>query len=361
MKILEKIISIKNQYNNGYKYKKLNILGIKIKHKSGEQFFKEKRKIDKIRNNFTIDINKFSKKYKTNKIYPFLVNHISHIDEINEFLYSKLSYVDKKTFIEFLFKRYAQVEVIADNEKQKLDKIFKQIDKLLLARKNIYEPVEIESDIFNCGKKVIKFITGKENVEQIGEICACYNIVHSFILNEYFLDDFLPENGKVILDCGAAMGDTAIVFSKQYPDSKIYSFECIGKNIELLNKNLELNNISNVIPIKTFLASKTGKINIDSIEYDSISIDDYVKKNNINNIGLIKFDIEGAELEALNGGINTIKEHKPLLYIPIYHLETDIYEIPKFIYNLGLRTKFGLKWVEKRIWGVDCVLFCKFV
>ena len=221
--------------------------------------------------------------------------------------------------------------------------------------------VEKQSDIFNCGKKVIKFITGKENVEQIGEICACYNIVHSFILNEYFLDGFLPENGKVILDCGAAMGDTAIVFADQYPDSKIYSFECIEKNIELLNKNLELNNISNVIPINVFLSSKTGKINIDSIEYDSISIDDYVKKNNINNIGLIKFDIEGAELEALNGGINTIKKHKPLLYIPIYHLETDIYEIPKFIYNLGLRTKFGLKWVEKRIWGVDCVLFCKFV
>ena len=51
---------------------------------------------------------------------------------------------------------------------------------------NIFEPIEIESNISRSEKK-IKFITGKENVEQIGEICACYNIVHSFILNEYFL------------------------------------------------------------------------------------------------------------------------------------------------------------------------------
>ena len=358
MKLFEKIISVKNEYQNDHKYKKITVFGIKIKKKNKNKFYNEQRKINKIKNNFVKDVNNFIKHTKAYSIYPFLIKLYQNLNDINDFLYKKLTKKDKKLFIDFIFKRYANFDVISKKEKEKLDAIFQNVNKLLVARRNIFEPIEIESNISRSEKK-IKFITGKENVEQIGEICACYNIVHSFILNEYFLDDFLPENGKVILDCGAAMGDTAIVFSKQYPDSKIYSFECIGKNIELLNKNLELNNISNVIPIKTFLASKTGKINIDSIEYDSISIDDYVKKNNINNIGLIKFDIEGAELEALNGGINTIKEHKPLLYIPIYHLETD--EIPKFIYNLGLRTKFGLKWVEKRIWGVDCVLFCKFV
>lgn len=361
MSILENIISLKNEYHNGYKYKKLNLFGIRIKHKYGDQFFDEKQKIDQIRNNFTFDINKFSKKYKTNKIYPFLMKHIEHIDEINEFLYSKLSYVDKKTFMEFLFKRYAQVEVISDKEKQELDEIFKQVDKLLLTRKSIYEPVEIESDIFDGGKKIIKFITGLENTEKIGEICACYNIVHSFILNEYYLDDFLPENRGAILDCGAAMGDTAIVFANQYPNSKIYSFECLDEMSTLLKKNLELNNINNVIVVKTFLNSKSGTITIDNIEQNAVSIDDYVKENNINDVSLIKFDIEGAEMNALKGAINTIKKQKPLLYIPIYHLESDIYEIPKFINDLGLETKFRLKWVEKRIWGVDCVLFCKFI
>ena len=167
MSILENIISLKNEYHNGYKYKKLNLFGIRIKHKYGDQFFDEKQKIDQIRNNFTFDINKFSKKYKTNKIYPFLIKHIEHIDEINEFLYSKLSYVDKKTFMEFLFKRYAQVEVISDKEKQELDEIFKQVDKLLLTRKSIYEPVEIESDIFDGGKKIIKFITGLKILKKL--------------------------------------------------------------------------------------------------------------------------------------------------------------------------------------------------
>ena len=107
--------------------------------------------------------------------------------------------------------------------------------------------------------------------------------------------------------------------------------------------------------------SKSGTITIDNIEQNAVSIDDYVKENNINDVSLIKFDIEGAEMNALKGAINTIKKQKPLLYIPIYHLESDIYEIPKFINDLGLETKFRLKWVEKRIWGVDCVLFCKFI
>lgn len=361
MKILEKIISIKNEYKNNFKYKKLTFLGIKFKKKISNNFYFEYKKINKIKNRFVEDINNFAKSKKAYNIYPFLVKHISHIDEINDLLYEKLSNVDKKTFIEFLFKRYAQVEVISDKEKQELDEIFKQVDKLLLTRKSIYEPVEIESDIFDGGKKIIKFITGKESIDKIGEICACYNIVHSFILNEYYLEGFLPENRGAILDCGAAMGDTAIVFANQYPDSKIYSFECLDEMSTLLKKNLELNNINNVIVVKTFLNSKSGTITIDNIEQNAVSIDDYVKENNINDVSLIKFDIEGAEMNALKGAINTIKKQKPLLYIPIYHLESDIYEIPKFINDLGLETKFRLKWVEKRIWGVDCVLFIEFL
>ena len=360
MKLFEKIISVKNEYQNDHKYKKITVFGIKIKKKNKNKFYNEQRKINKIKNNFVKDVNNFIKHTKAYSIYPFLIKHYQNLNDINDFLYKKLTKKDKKLFIDFIFKRYANFDVISKKEKEKIDAIFQNVNKLLVARRNIFEPIEIESNISRSEKK-IKFITGKENVEQIGEICACYNIVHSFILNEYYLDGFLPKNGDDILDCGAAMGDTAIVFADQYPDSKIYSFECIEKNIELLNKNLELNNISNVIPINVFLSSKTGKINIDNVEYDAISIDDYVKRNNINNIGLIKFDIEGAEIEALNGAINTIKEYKPLLYIPIYHLESDIYEIPKFIHNLGLKTKFGLKWVEKRIWGVDCVLFVKFL
>ena len=48
-------------------------------------------------------------------------------------------------------------------------------------------------------------------------------------------------------------------------------------------------------------------------------------------ISAILMDIEGSELSALKGGINTIKKYRPSLGIRVYHLKEDIYTIPMFI------------------------------
>jgi FkbM family methyltransferase len=67
-------------------------------------------------------------------------------------------------------------------------------------------------------------------------------------------------------------------------------------------------------------------------------------------VTLIKMDVEGAELEALQGAINTIKTCRPKLIISVYHKRNDLFEIPLLInemapgYKLYLRhfsTNFG--------------------
>ena len=53
-------------------------------------------------------------------------------------------------------------------------------------------------------------------------------------------------------------------------------------------------------------------------------------------------DIEGAELLALNGAIETIKKFKPKLAIAIYHSMSDFISIPKWIDDLNLGYKLYL-------------------
>jgi hypothetical protein len=45
-------------------------------------------------------------------------------------------------------------------------------------------------------------------------------------------------------------------------------------------------------------------------------------------------DIEGSEIDALNGSIGIIKRDKPRLAICVYHKLTDLWKIPLLINNI---------------------------
>jgi FkbM family methyltransferase len=60
-------------------------------------------------------------------------------------------------------------------------------------------------------------------------------------------------------------------------------------------------------------------------------------------IDFIKYDVEGAELNALLGSVQTIKKSKPDLSVALYHRTGDIIDLPKMVrsivpeYNLYIR------------------------
>lgn len=62
----------------------------------------------------------------------------------------------------------------------------------------------------------------------------------------------------------------------------------------------------------------SGSANV--VKKQAITIDSWVKNNNINRLDLIKMDIEGAEIEAVEGCVETMKTLKPNFAIASYHI-----------------------------------------
>jgi len=70
----------------------------------------------------------------------------------------------------------------------------------------------------------------------------------------------------------------------------------------------------------------------------------------------IKLDVEGAELDALEGARDTILKHRPRMAIAIYHNREDILTIPLYILSLNPTYKFYLR--HYSTWRTETVLYC---
>ncbi|MCC6014052.1 MAG: FkbM family methyltransferase [Candidatus Verstraetearchaeota archaeon] len=167
---------------------------------------------------------------------------------------------------------------------------------------------------------------------------------HKYGISE--IPDYIRKSlsGKDFIDAGAYIGDSALILNELNP-RRIYAFEPVKENISLLRQTIRLNNINNVVIVDKALSSKEGISFIVPVGCGSFisenfmhkkrerieltTIDKFVNDNSLD-VGLIKMDIEGHELEAIKGAKNTIINKKPVLMISLYHTG-DAFEIPKLL------------------------------
>jgi len=164
--------------------------------------------------------------------------------------------------------------------------------------------------------------------------------IHEMGLRDLPSDVAWKINGREVIDAGAFVGDSVLVFEK-YKPRKVYAFEPIKENISLMRKTLQLNNIGNVSIIEAAVGELEGSVKMSfSGSASSVSkqgdrvvnvvtIDRVFKDEG--DIAAIKMDVEGYELPAIKGACKTIKKHKPILLISLYHRGCDFFEIPKLI------------------------------
>jgi len=136
------------------------------------------------------------------------------------------------------------------------------------------------------------------------------------------------------------------MYEKLYQPRKIIAFEPEHNNYKLLLKTINKNNLKKVIPENLGIGEESGKLKFSSKSLNSyiinngdqeiniITIDDYMLRHNLD-IGLIKLDVEGFELEVLKGAVNCIKKNRPVLLISIYHNGREVFETINFINKLN--------------------------
>lgn len=176
---------------------------------------------------------------------------------------------------------------------------------------------------------------------------------------QYFdLKGLQPVEEEFFVDAGSFDGMTSIYFSEWCKKTGnrtreyVYAFEPDINNAEKCHENLQKNGIEHEIimsgcwneeTILSFHAISNGTSRISSMGEISINVTSIDQALAGKPVSFIKMDIEGAEIQALEGAKNTIKRNKPKLAISIYHKPEDIWQIPQIIlkyypdYKLYLR------------------------
>lgn len=171
--------------------------------------------------------------------------------------------------------------------------------------------------------------------------------------HEQYLDFVNKDAIKTMISGGAFDAGTSLLFLDRFKDIKnIYAFEPMYENFKcevndkLINRHKAIEIIQKGLFDKStqifFDENSSGsKINPASVSQtprtiQTISIDEFVQERNIKKVDFIKMDIEGAELNALKGSLNTIINHRPQLAICLYHSYNELFDIPLYL-NIVLK------------------------
>jgi FkbM family methyltransferase len=136
------------------------------------------------------------------------------------------------------------------------------------------------------------------------------------------------------MDIGANIGWYSLNVAKEQPDADILAFEPIPKTFDYLRKNVEMNGLMNIECRNLGFSDKNTKMDFffnkegsgnasmrdlggreltERITCQVVSLDEYAVSAGIH-ADFIKCDTEGAEFLVFKGGIEFIKDQRPIIF-----------------------------------------------
>jgi FkbM family methyltransferase len=168
---------------------------------------------------------------------------------------------------------------------------------------------------------------------------AGYVLGTSDLDEQRFIASRLDE-GDVFWDLGANIGFFTILAARLVgAKGQVLAFEPLPENAQQLRRNVELNGFRNVTVEQVAVGAKTGTSTLalregrrdaarltddrdgrSAVSVSVISLDDYFAAHHRRPPTLVKIDVEGAEIDAILGGLNTIRSSLPTLLVEVHWL-----------------------------------------
>jgi len=170
------------------------------------------------------------------------------------------------------------------------------------------------------------------------------------------------KNGDIFFDIGAHIGYNTILASRLVGEQgRVFAFEPFPENFQLLKKNVAANSCRNVSILEMAISDQNGTAKLfldkesirhslygkssdsDHIEVETTTLDDFLKKNGMPRVDVIKMDIEGGEMRALRGMANMLRCNRKLkIFTEFYPHDLKLAGVKPNDYLKELRS-FGLE------------------
>lgn len=249
---------------------------------------------------------------------------------------------------------------------QHLDKKWYKINKII-KRVNILDDglicIELNNGLIFYDKqirnrreeKTYKLVNKNRlsNIKEPNVYQQIYLRIHNeFVLNHH-LKPFSLNPGDIVVDAGANIGSFTIKAANIVGnEGRVIAIEPEKENLKILKKNVDANNLTNVSIVPKGLWSKKGTMSFYLNDYPGLhslfnstpgkpskkpyeqspktkcpiteikidTLDNIIDELEIERTDFIKMDIEGAEIEALQGANKTLARKKLKLVIEAGHI-----------------------------------------
>lgn len=166
----------------------------------------------------------------------------------------------------------------------------------------------------------------------------------------------------IVYDLGAHQGYLALMASRIVgANGRVYAFEPLPSNYNILKAHVDINNLTNCVPIFGAVAEKPGVVSFStsgddvsntfvtssplfsknpvSIKVPSFSLDTLLEEGTIVPPKFIKVDVEGAELDVLKGAVTLLTNQSPIVCLETHNVHRPGVdeECKTFLAALGYR------------------------